>query len=101
VHLFIVIHSITTLLSPRRRNLLIWCKVDIVNCRSFDRLKRKTSSTVIGWCLMGGKRLPPEERKELMTIRLKKKYIDEMKKIPGYMNIIEDLIQKYLKKNKD
>jgi hypothetical protein len=50
---------------------------------------------------MGGKRLSSEERKELFTVRIKKKYIDEMKEIPGYMKIVEKLIEDYLKKNKD
>lgn len=50
---------------------------------------------------MVSKRLPPGERKEIFTVRIKKKYIDEMKKIPGYMVIVEKLIEEYLKKNKD
>ncbi len=50
---------------------------------------------------MPGTRLPEGERKELFTLRIKKKYIDELKKIPGYMNIVEGLIEEYLQKIKE
>jgi hypothetical protein len=54
-----------------------------------------------GWCLMGGKRLPEGERKEPLTVHIKGKLKDEIRKIPGYNRIIEKLIEEYLKKNKD
>jgi hypothetical protein len=50
---------------------------------------------------LGGKRLPPGERKEQFNISIKRKFIDEMRKIQGYNRIIENLIEEYLKKNKD
>jgi hypothetical protein len=50
---------------------------------------------------LGGKRLPPGERKEMLGIKIKKKYIDEIRKIKGYNLIIEELIAEFLKKNKD
>jgi len=46
-------------------------------------------------------RVPPEERKEIIAFRIKRKYIDQIKKIKGYNKIIEDLIENFLKKNKD
>lgn len=51
---------------------------------------------------MPRRRLPEGERKEPFTIHIKKKIADEMKKIPGYNNVLERLIEEYLtKKNKD
>lgn len=52
---------------------------------------------------MGRQRLPEGERKERITIAIKQKLIEEIKKEPGYNQIIEDLIEQYLaaKKNKD
>lgn len=50
---------------------------------------------------MGGKRLPPGERKESLTIKVKKKLIDEIKNIKGYNRIIEQLIEEYLNEQKN
>ncbi|NHN35546.1 hypothetical protein [Paenibacillus agricola] len=50
---------------------------------------------------MGAKRLPPGERKESMTISIKRRLIDEIREIPGYNKIIEEMIENFLKKNKD
>lgn len=46
---------------------------------------------------MPRKRLPPEERKNMFAVRIKQKYIDQMKKIKGYNKIVEELIRNYLK----
>jgi hypothetical protein len=64
-------------------------------------LKIKKHHRYIWMVFMSNKRLPPEERKEMMTVRIKKKYIDAIKEIPGYNKIIESMIEEYLKKNKD
>ncbi|SFT00833.1 hypothetical protein [Paenibacillus sp. 453mf] len=46
---------------------------------------------------MSRKRLPDEERKETLTIRIKKQLIDEIKKEKNYNRRIENLIEHYLK----
>jgi hypothetical protein len=56
---------------------------------------------MLGWCWMGGKRLPEGERKRALTIHIKEKYISELRKIKGYNRIVEELIENFLKKNKD
>ncbi|WP_193774842.1 hypothetical protein [Vallitalea guaymasensis] len=49
---------------------------------------------------MGRKPLPKEERKENISLRIKKKYKDELQKHENYNLILEKLIIDYLKKNK-
>jgi len=64
-------------------------------------MKRKTPELLNRGVFLGRKRLEPEERREQFNIAIKKKLADEMRKIPGYNNIVEQLIEEYLKKNKD
>ena len=49
---------------------------------------------------MGRKRKDENERKETMTIRIKKKYIVEIRKKRGYIVIIEKLIEDYIKNDR-
>lgn len=45
------------------------------------------------------KSVDPEDRKMNITIKIKKKNIDRIKKIKGYNAILDILIEDYLKKN--
>lgn len=66
-------------------------------------IKRKTPHSEFkeGSVFLANIRLPPGERKDVVAFRIKRKYIDEITKIKGYNNIVERLIEDYLKKNKD
>lgn len=46
-------------------------------------------------------RLPEGERKEPLTIQIKAKYIEQLRQIKGYNQIVENLIKDYLKKQKN
>lgn len=50
---------------------------------------------------MPRKRLPEDERRELITFRLPKKLITELKEQQGYNSIVEKLIVEYLRKKKN
>lgn len=45
---------------------------------------------------MGRKRKPEGERKINITLRLKKSVVDRLRKIRGYNNIVERLIEEFL-----
>jgi predicted DNA binding CopG/RHH family protein len=47
---------------------------------------------------MGRDRLPEDERKEIITIRLPKWLIEKIKKQGSIQNYIENLLNKYIKK---
>jgi hypothetical protein len=47
---------------------------------------------------MANKRLPPEDKKVPFTLRITQRIKDDIRKVPNYNNIIEDLIRDYLEK---
>ena len=47
---------------------------------------------------MGRRRVDPDERKELITIRLPKKLIDELRSIENYTALVETLLKDHFRK---
>jgi metal-responsive CopG/Arc/MetJ family transcriptional regulator len=49
---------------------------------------------------MPKKRVPEGEKKVTFSISIKKKLVDELRKIKGYSRIVEKLIEEYLSSRK-